>query len=75
MYVPAGWQHMTTNVGETVAVGGQETYAAEDRYEYHVYVCMYLCILSYYVDKIFTGRNNMSFMLSSHFKLCSLILI
>ena len=31
MYVPAGWQHMTMNIGETIAVGGQEPWLAGER--------------------------------------------
>lgn len=31
LFVPAQWQHMTLNVGETIAVGGQELLQDEER--------------------------------------------
>lgn len=29
IYVPSNWAHMTLNIGETIAVGGQGVYGAE----------------------------------------------
>jgi hypothetical protein len=31
LYLPSGWKHLTLNIGETIAVGGQAAYSAEDR--------------------------------------------
>ena len=31
LYLPAGWKHMTLNIGETIAVGGQAAYGADAR--------------------------------------------
>jgi hypothetical protein len=32
VYLPAGWAHSTLNVGETIAIGEQRSFAARDRY-------------------------------------------
>lgn len=31
VYLPSGWSHLTVNVGETIAVGGQASYSAAER--------------------------------------------
>jgi hypothetical protein len=31
MYLPRGWTHMTYNLGETIAIGGQAAWLAADR--------------------------------------------
>lgn len=31
MYLPPGWKHLTLNIGETVGVGGQAVYGADQR--------------------------------------------
>lgn len=33
VYLPAGWKHATLNVGDAVAVGRQDAYRAEERYD------------------------------------------
>jgi Cupin-like domain len=32
LYLPRGWSHMTLNIGETIAIGGQAILPAEDRF-------------------------------------------
>jgi len=34
VYIPAGWAQQTLNVGETVAVGGQQAFGSAERYKF-----------------------------------------
>eukprot|EP01038_Epipyxis_sp_PR26KG_P012367 gene12367-16590_t len=33
LYLPDGWHHMTINIGETIAIGGQSSFPARSRYK------------------------------------------
>jgi ribosomal protein L16 Arg81 hydroxylase len=32
MYLPAGWSHLTVNIGETIGIGGQAALPATQRF-------------------------------------------